>query len=504
MMGRTQKSLLDHDSIKSNYHNRAVLLSESDNDYEYRGALYKHCSQDVLFWINHFGWIYEPRKEQQIQLGYNSPHLLFITWKFQDDFILRLVEHIDAGRDLAIEKSRDMGASWIVAAVILWYWLFKGSGNDFLVGSRKQEFVDKHGAMDAIFPKIRYLLYRQPSWFLPKGWNKNNHDTFMRLINPETGSYIKGESNNKYFGTGGRYKMVFLDEFAKWEHTDELAWQSLSDATPCRIAVSSAFGRNNMFYKLVSGAVGAIKKIRLHWKLHPLKDDAWYEEEKKRRSPQDLAAEVDIDYTASISDKAYEAFNYERHTTDDDLYDSHLPINLMCDFNVDPMCWSMGHEIKREDRIFDELAVHVTDTGTVISKFCSRYASHQNKVIYIYGDATGKRKDTRSKSSDYSIIKSVLQSKGWQVIMQVPLSNPPIKSRINAVNKRLCDWQCDDKSWVLISRKCRVLIDSLEQTRRKDDGIDKTDNVEHMSDGFGYYEAHKFPVMERKVKSSTW
>jgi len=500
-----QKSSLSPGCIKSNYSNRATLLSESDSDYEYRGAIYQHCSNDILFWINHFCWIYEPRKEYQSKLGYNSPHLLFITWDYQDEYVKWLCEHINNGTDGLTEKSRDMGMSWLVSTVFLWYWLFGKSGNDFLIGSRKQEFVDKHGAMDAVFPKIRYNLYRQPEWFMPQGWNKLNHDTFMRLINPKTGSYIKGEANNKYFGTGGRYKAVLLDEFAKWEHTDELAWQSLSDATPCRLPVSSAFGRNNMFYKLASHSIGEIDKTRISWKLHPLKTKLWYDAEKKRRSPQDLAAEVDIDYTASISEKAYEAFNYENHTTTDNLYDSHLSINFMCDFNVDPMCWTIGHEHKGNILMFDEYAERVTDTGTVISKFCKDYKTHSNKIIYVYGDATGKRKDTRSKSSDYTIIKNVLQRNGWQVIMQVPLSNPPVKTRINAVNKRLYDWENDGKSWVLISQSnCKVLIDSLEQTRRKDDGIDKSDNVEHMTDGFGYYITHKFPVIERKIRGAAW
>lgn len=491
--------------VQQTYEQRAKALERSEKDPGFRSAIYEVCANDILFWINHFCWIYEPRQDQYTRLGYKDPHLLFITWEYQDRYIKWICERIDRGRDGLTEKSRDMGISWTVATVFVWYWLFRGSGNDFLIGSRKEEFVDKHGAYDAVFPKIRYLLYRLPGWMRPKGFNRARNDLYMRLINPDNGNYIKGEANNKFFGTGGRYKAVLLDEFSKWEHTDGLAWQSLSDATPCKLPVSSAFGRNNSFYEIRSGQLGDINVKRVHWKEHPLKDQKWYAREKKRRSPQDLAAEVDIDYTASITDKAYEAFNYNTHTDGNVYIDNHLPIILMCDFNIDPMCWCLGQEIKGTLYVFDELAEHSVDTGTCITKLIKRYEHHKKKEIHIYGDATGKRRDTRSKTSDYSIIKNILRANKWNVLSQVPLSNPPVKTRLNAVHKRLCDWENDNKAWIQINPdKCPVLVDSFEQTRRKDDGIDKKDNVDHMTDAIGYYITAEYPIVSRKVRSLQW
>jgi len=67
------------------------------------------------------------------------------------------------------------------------------------------------------------------------------------------------------------------------------------------------------------------------------------------------------------------------------------------------------------------------------------------------------------------------------------------------VNKRLADWENNGKSWIEISENCKTLIDSLEQTRRKGDGIDKSDNIEHMTDGFRYYLTKKYPIRKRKV-----
>ena len=480
---------------KPNLLTRSQTIETAETNPQLKGAIWEVCKHDIIYWINAFCWVYEPREEQYTKLGFDSPHIPFITWKFQDEYILWLQKKIANGEDALTEKSRDMGASWMVLMVFLHGWLFGGSGNDYLIGSRKEEFVDKHGAMDALFPKIRYQLYRQPNWMRPKGFDKGRHDNYMRLINPENGNYIKGEANNRFFGTGGRYKAVFLDEYAKWQNTDEEAWQSLSDATPCKIPVSSAMGRNNQFYKLRNGEAGYIEKTKIHWKKHPLKDKTWYNAEKKRRSPQDLASEIDIDYTASISNKAYESFNYSTHVTDQDIYISERPINLMCDFNISPMCWAIGQDHKGTDYIVDEMnEPNRTNTGAVILDFVKRYAAHKNKTLYLYGDSSGKWGDTRSKSSDYVIITDILKKNGWQVINQVQTKNPPIKESLNVVNKRLFDWENDGKNWITIHERCKTLIDSLEQTRRKGDGIAKSDNIEHMTDGFRYYLTKKHPI----------
>lgn len=479
---------------------RAHIISQADKDLQMQAAIRELCKKDILFWINVFGWTYDPRPENQRKLGYEDAHIQFITWEYQDNYILDLVVDIMDEEDSVTEKSRDMGASWMFIIVIQWFWQFHGAGNDFLVGSRKEGFVDKSGDMDALFPKIRYQLKRQPEWLLPDGFRMEKNSTHMKLINPETGSTITGESNNKFFGTGGRKRAVIFDEFSKWEHTDESAWQSASDVTGCKLAISSANGRNNHFYKLRADQGGEIRKHRLHWSLHPLKDEAWYENEKSRRSKQDLAAEVDIDYAASVSNKAWESFKLDRHVTEDILYSDELPVILACDFNIEPMSWILIHQVGAFSHVFGELVDNErTRTETHAREFCSRMSGHKNKEVYLYGDASGKHGHTSSKQSNYDIIKNILSENGWNIHDYVPNSNPPVADRLNASNKRLSDWENDNESHVLIHLSCTNLIDSLEQSRRKGDGINKSDNVEHAAEAWSYYEVERYPIRDKKV-----
>ena len=110
-------------SREENYRYRAFTLSNA-KDEQFQAAVRQLCEKNILYWINTFGWIYEPRKDQYQKLGYDTPHIAFITWKFQDDFIRWMVKKIQAGEDGILEKSRDMGASWMALAVIVWFWLF--------------------------------------------------------------------------------------------------------------------------------------------------------------------------------------------------------------------------------------------------------------------------------------------------------------------------------------------------------------------------------------------
>ena len=239
-------------------------------------------------------------------------HQPFCTYEFQDLAIKFLIEGIVQGDDRLIEKARDMGVSWIVIGIFVWLWLNPKGGADFLLGSRIEDYVDERGNMRTLFEKVRYLLKRLPKWIMPRGFDWRKHDNFARLVNPESGSSLTGESNNPYFSTGGRYAAVMFDEFAKWKDTDEAAWTSAGDATPCRIPVSTAWGARGQFHALVTG--GKIKKLRLDWWKHPLKRcglycewpkdkvvglkfrSPWYDREEARRSPSEMAQEINIDY----------------------------------------------------------------------------------------------------------------------------------------------------------------------------------------------------------------
>jgi hypothetical protein len=250
------------------------------------------CAADALFWINSFVYTYNPRKTPSV--------VPFITYPYEDKLILELVARIRDQKDYLIDKSRDMGVTWCVIAVLTWFWQFGGEGFDFLVGSRKEQYIDVVGNMDTLIEKMRFILRNQPKWMLPEGFDWKAHSNYMKIINPVSKATVTGEATNNNFSRGGRRRAIFFDEFAFWE-VDEAAWRASADSTNCRIVVSTPNGLSNQFAKLRFS--NSIDYTSLHWKLHPEKDQAWYENECRRRNNDsvEIARELDINYEGSES-----------------------------------------------------------------------------------------------------------------------------------------------------------------------------------------------------------
>lgn len=273
---------------------RAENLARAINDLKFRAAIIEKTRRDPVFFFNQFAWTYDPRPEAK------PNHFPFLTYPFQDDYILELEKAFTNVHDLLTDKSRDMGVSWMVLAWIVWHWLFDNSFNA-LVGSRKEDLVDNFQP-DSLFGKMSYLIQRLPTWLLPKGYNHDKNRTFCKIVNPETGNTIQGESANRDFSRQGRYTIIFLDEFAFWDHADSV-WTATADSAPIRFPVSTPHGKNNKFADLRFS--NQAKVVSLHWTLHPYKDQAWYEDEKSRRTPREVAQELDIDYEASGTERVF-------------------------------------------------------------------------------------------------------------------------------------------------------------------------------------------------------
>ena len=297
-------------TYRDNWEWRLRILDQAKRDEGFREQVIRMFFDDILFAFNAFFFTLDVRKRPH----HNQP---FCTWPFQDETIIKIQHSIDTGKDILVEKSRDMGASWMVILIFLWNWLKPAGGYDFLLGSRIEDYVDKRGDMRTLMEKARYALYLLPPWLAPKGFKKEKHDNYMRLQNPETGASITGESNNANFSTGGRYAAILLDEFAKWESTDISAWTAAGDATPCRIPVSTPFGASGQYYELVTD--GKTNRITLHWSLHPEKSKGafckypkeeafsdlhlihspWFDDQVLRRTALEISQELQIDYIGS-------------------------------------------------------------------------------------------------------------------------------------------------------------------------------------------------------------
>lgn len=277
------------------------------------------CRRDIIHFFRYYAWTHEPRPLYLKWYGLPEANIPFILYPKQEELVREICSAIDSGQDLLIDKTRAVGASWMMTTIFLWYWMKRESGNNFLIGSRKFDSVDRKGAEDTLFEKLRYNLYRI-SFFWPEGFNPDKHDHVGFIQNPANGNYCRGEANNPNFATSGRYKAIFADEFAKWEESDEAAWTSMGSSSLCRIAISTPYGMGKKFSKLRFS--DSIRTLEFHWTDHPLygykkyqieqhpylpdKKNVWVspwylmECERRKNNPEaDIGQELDMDHLSS-------------------------------------------------------------------------------------------------------------------------------------------------------------------------------------------------------------
>jgi len=223
----------------------------------------------------------------------------FIPFQKQDDLIDFLIGLLRQERDGLVEKSRDMGATWIGVSVSVWLWVYH-PGSAVGWGSRKEQLVDKIGDPDSIFEKIRMVIRSLPWYCQPTGFSEKDHLAYMKCVNPENGATITGEAGDN-IGRGGRKSIYLKDESAHYERP-ELIEAALGDNTNVQVDISSVCGEGTVFHrKRFSGTVDV---FIMDWRDHPGKSEEWYRARREKAEAQGLlhlfAQEVDRNYAAAV------------------------------------------------------------------------------------------------------------------------------------------------------------------------------------------------------------
>ena len=301
---------------------RKRFLESTVSDVQAQSDFRIAFSEDFGLWLRLTGWTYRVKQTDPVtgrELPSEKSHHPFVLWPCQERAAGEILGAVKDGRDVVIRKSRDMGASWLMAAVAVWGWMFHGWQG--LLVSRVEDGVDKPSDPDSLFWKLDYILETQPPWLLPapaerlvkRGTDCRQH---MMLRNPVSGATITGQASTAHVGRGGRRTFVMFDEFAAMDDA-ESAWRSAADATACRIAVSTPLGAGTQYANLVRQArfKGDPRLVELLYTDHPEKgaggedrEDVdgsvtgtvgavyrwtpWLEQQRGRRDTMDMAQNV--------------------------------------------------------------------------------------------------------------------------------------------------------------------------------------------------------------------
>lgn len=245
---------------------RKRVRERADGNVEYRNGLVRACGEDLLFYVNFAVWQYNPRKRgEELKVG------PFVTWDFQDEAFKEILWCIENDEDLVIEKSREMGASWMCLILMEWLWHFH-PWQKFLMISRNEKAVEDEDP-DSLFWKIDFIHRYLPGWLKPKCKRRK-----LYFGNEGNGSTITGQATTGKAGVGGRATAMFIDEFSQIDEDYEVLHRT-SDTTGCRVFNFTHKGTGTAAFELTRRV--DMRKLRLHWTQHPEKKKGLYEYESK-------------------------------------------------------------------------------------------------------------------------------------------------------------------------------------------------------------------------------
>lgn len=178
-------------------------------------------------------------------------------------------------------------------------------------------------------------------------------------------------------------------------------------------------------------------------------------------------------------------------------WDIRYPISIMHDFNIGhgkPMSAAIGQHINGVFHVAKTFIIEGLNTPKLMDEIASTGLFEIQAKFQVYGDAAGKHKDTRNSQSDYDIIEKFLTNfvrkdgTFLEVEMNVPLSNPAIRTRHNKMNTLFCNDLGEVRFYVY--KDAKDLDEGLRLTKLKKGAHlveDDSFRLQHVTTAVGYW-----------------
>lgn len=226
---------------------------------------------------------------------------------------------------------------------------------------------------------------------------------------------------------------------------------------------------------------------------NPFLDPSYITKLREKLSPREALRKLEGQWLELISEVIYYEYNRDVHFVDEDYkVNEKYPVWWAHDFNIGenkPMSSVFFQHIGDTFHFFDEVVIDGARTLDACEDAHERGLLNLSYRYVVTGDAAGRARDTRSKGSDYDIIRKFAQNIITKAQFQVepPLSNPPVRKRHNVVNAYLCNDLGQHR--IKVYKKCVTLDKGFRLTKLKSGGSyieDDSKPWQHITTAAGY------------------
>lgn len=376
------------------------LARQEQRDIELTEA--ERWARDPVGWINAHVWIASVFSNDGIRSRVRQVRMRLFPGQVETITAWLDLDHLQATgelrfRNIDAEKSRQIGETWLFAAVICWVLHYhRGSVGGCLhrVGAEIDDGGERN-TIKSLFGKIRYIDARLVRASLPglgdlRFWPVSNQGP-AKIENLANGAVVYGEGQKDDPFRGMTLDYFFGDEFAFVQH-GESVHAAVDDACPDGKAyVSTVQGDDNVHARIADEQPEGWRYLRLHWSAHPVYsvglhvaaalerdergkavgvaqpglDDCalcagvlagldwtprdprahrypgklaspWYDERVIGKTDEQVSRELDIDREGALGGRVYGEFQTERHVIAQGIpYEPLLPVEFAWDFGLD-------------------------------------------------------------------------------------------------------------------------------------------------------------------------
>jgi hypothetical protein len=215
------------------------------------------CAGSLVYFVTTYVWIYNATITDWIR---------FDLWPAQE----RLLEDLQANRQVVVLKARQLGVSWLVLAFCLWIVLFQAPASVLLFSLRQNE-------AEELLRRIREMYAKLPEWMQARTVIKSNTQHW-ELSNGSVVMAFPTTGGRSYTGTIAVVDEAdFVPNLANFLN----AVKPTTDAGGRLILVSTADKAKPLstfkgIFRAAWRRINQYKAVFLSWRARPDRTEEWY------------------------------------------------------------------------------------------------------------------------------------------------------------------------------------------------------------------------------------
>ncbi len=394
----------------------------------------------------------------------------FVLWPAQSKALTMMIKE----PRLFFLKARQLGATWLVLAVMLYWGTFDGN-RLFLIARQSGE-----DAADAIH-RLKTLLASMPDEWRPEIVVDN-----VMTLELSNGSRYRALTATTRIGRGAAAFAGLADELCFWEwQAEQLA--SLEAGCSRLFIVTTGNGPGDHAHKVWQTArlgKGSWKCLFLPWHVHPARSKAWYRQTVEEAAEPRLArreyAATPEEAFASPAGIFFERFTMERNTQEIGIV-ANWPTVRCVDFGYrHPACAWVQTAPSGQPFVVAELvpANMTTDefAGAILAKEAAFGLTDRPRVTYC--DPAGNAANVQTAASEVTLFA------------RMGLAPASKASSIRDGCVRLMDMLADPVLPLVVSTRCEWLcqaFSAVKPDRHHPDVYDEGSDYTHILDSLRYW-----------------